>query len=231
MKTALIVQHLAIETIGTLGPLLERFGYELRFCLAGRDDIRETEAIAPDLAVFMGGPIGVRDADDYPFLHAEMAWLRTRLGADLPTLGICLGAQLMAAALGAKVFPGPSPELGWGPIVVAEGAQHHPIAELTNGHNAVLHWHNDTFDLPAGARLLASSPLYQNQAFAVGKRGLALQFHVEVDAVGLEQWLVGFTGDIRSLGADKIRELRAANHRECRNLSIRAEAFFADGWT
>ena len=202
MKTALIVQHLAIETVGTFGPLLDQLGYQQTVCLAGRDDIGRIDALKPDLAVVMGGPIGVYDADDYPFLHSEMAWIRERLAADRPTLGICLGAQLMAAALGAKVFPGPVLELGWGPIMAAERVQHHPIAELVKGDGMVLHWHNDTFDLPAGARLLASTALYPNQAFAVGQRGLALQFHVEVEPVGLEQWFVGFTGDIRRLGPD-----------------------------
>jgi GMP synthase (glutamine-hydrolysing) len=174
----------------------------------------------------MGGPVGVYDADDYPFLHSEMDWLRARLAADLPTLGICLGAQLIAGALGAKVFPGPVPEVGWDKIVLADGAQQHPIAELTKRNSTVLHWHNDTFDLPVGARLLASTPLYRNQAFAIGKRGLALQFHVEVEPICLEQWLIGFTGDIRRLGPKKIRELRANSEREAPGLQVRAEAFF-----
>lgn len=226
MKTALIVQHLAIESIGTFGPLLERLGYTLQICLAGRDDIRHIDPYAPDLAVVMGGPIGAYDTADYPFLNFEIDWLRARLTADLPTLGICLGAQLMAAALDAKVFPGPVPEVGWGGIVLTDGAQHHPIVELVTGSNTVLHWHNDTFHLPVGARLLASTPLYQNQAFAIGKRGLALQFHVEVEPVCIEQWLIGFTGELRRLGLEKIVELRAASVRESQGLAVRAETFF-----
>jgi GMP synthase (glutamine-hydrolysing) len=87
VKTAVIVQHLAIETIGTFGPLLEELGYELKVYLAGRDDLNEVSPRAPDLVVIMGGPIGVYDADDYPFLHGELAWLRERLSADLPTPG------------------------------------------------------------------------------------------------------------------------------------------------
>ena len=229
MKTALIIQHLAIETIGTIGPLLDQLGYRCRVCLAGRDDVGQIDPLTSDLAVVMGGPVGVYDADNYPFLHSEMKWLRARLAADRPTIGICLGAQLMAAALGAKVYPGPVPELGWSEITLAEGAEHHPIAELAKGSRMVLHWHNDTFELPIGAQLLASTALYQNQAFAVGRRGLALQFHVEVELIGLEQWFVGFTGDIHRLGAGKLQELRSDSTREAAGLQMRAQAFLR-GW-
>jgi GMP synthase (glutamine-hydrolysing) len=225
MKSAIIVQHLAFESIGTYGPLLERLGYQLTVCLAGRDDIRKFHPLTADLAVVMGGPIGVYEADDYPFLHAEMKWLEERLAADRPTLGICLGAQLMAASLGAKVFPGHGTELGWERILLTDRGLRHPIAELTGGSGTVLHWHNDTFDLPAGAELLASTPAYPNQAFAIGQHGLALQFHVEVEPTMLEQWYIGFTGDIGRLGKNKLKELRLDTEQQASALRLRAEAF------
>jgi GMP synthase (glutamine-hydrolysing) len=222
VKTAIIVQHLAIETIGTLGPLLEELGYQLKFYLAGRDDLEEINPQAPDLAVIMGGPVGVYDADEYPFLHSELRWLRTRLTADLPTLGFCLGAQLIAAALGARVYPGHLTELGWSEIWSTEGTQNHPVAELCCGK--VLHWHGDTFDLPAGAQLLASSAHYPHQAFSLG-RALALQFHVEIEPVGLEQWFIAFTGDIRKHGSDTLKRLRQDTHDEAPGVKSRSEAF------
>ena len=114
MKTAAIIQHIAIETIGTLGPVLEKLGYSSTVYLAGRDNLADLDPLKPDLGVVMGGPIGVYDADDYPFLYTELRWLRERLAADLPTLGICLGSQLIAEALGARVYPGHGTELGWG---------------------------------------------------------------------------------------------------------------------
>jgi GMP synthase (glutamine-hydrolysing) len=227
MKSAIVIQHLAFETIGTYGPLLERLGYQLTVCLAGRDDIRQFHPLSADLAVVMGGPIGVYQADDYPLLHAEMKWLQDRLAADRPTLGICLGAQLMAASLGAKVVRGHGPELGWQPILLTDRATHHPIAELTRGSGAVLHWHNDTFDLPTGAKLLASTPAYPNQAFAIGQRGLAIQFHAEVEPTMLEQWYIGFTGDIGRLGKDKLAELRRDTKQQAPALKLRAEAFLS----
>jgi GMP synthase (glutamine-hydrolysing) len=222
VKTAIIVQHLAIETIGTFGPLLEELGYQLKVYLAGRDDLDEIDPRAPDLAVIMGGPIGVYDVNDYPFLHSELKWLRERLSADLPTLGICLGAQLIATALDARVFPGRLTELGWGEIWSAEGTQNHPVAELCSGR--VLHWHGDTFDLPAGAQLLASSADYPHQAFSLG-RALALQFHVEVEPVGLEQWFIGFTGDIRKQGSNTLESLRRDTRVEAPAVKARAETF------
>jgi GMP synthase (glutamine-hydrolysing) len=222
VKTAVIVQHLAIETIGTFGPLLEELGYQLKVYLAGRDNLEEIDPRAPDLAVIMGGPIGVYDADDYPFLHSELKWLRDRLLADLPTLGICLGAQLIAAALGARVFPGHLTELGWSEIWSAEGTQNHPVAELCGGK--ALHWHGDTFDLPAGARLLASSADYPHQAFSLG-RALALQFHVEIEPVGLEQWFVAFTGDIRKHGSNTLKSLRQDTRDEAPGVKARGEVF------
>jgi GMP synthase (glutamine-hydrolysing) len=222
VKTAVIVQHLAIETIGTFGPLLEELGYQLKVCLACRDDLYDISPRAPDLVVIMGGPIGVYDADDYPFLHRELKWLRERLSADLPTLGFCLGAQLIAAALGARVFAGHLTELGWGEIQAAEGMQNHPVAELCRGK--VLHWHGDTFDLPAGARLLASSTDYPHQAFSLG-RALALQFHVEVEPSALEQWFVGFTSDIRKHGSNTLKSLRQDTRNEALGVKARGEAF------
>jgi GMP synthase (glutamine-hydrolysing) len=222
VKTAVIVQHIAVETVGTFGPLLEELGYQPKVYLAGRDNLEEIDPRAPDLAVIMGGPIGVYDADDYPFLHSELKWLRDRLLADLPTLGICLGAQLIAAALGARVFPGHGTELGWGEVWSADGAQNHPVAELCSGK--VLHWHSDTFDLPAGARLLASSADYPHQAFSLG-RALALQFHVEVEPINLEQWFIGFAGDIRKHGPNTLKELRRDTQEEAFGVKARGEAF------
>jgi GMP synthase (glutamine-hydrolysing) len=225
MKSAIVVQHLTFESIGTYGPLLERLGYQLTVCMATRDDIRNFHPLAADLAVVMGGPVGVYEANDYPFLRAETEWLQERLAADRPTLGICLGAQLMAASLGARVFPGHCTELGWERILLTDRGLRHPIAELTGGSGTVLHWHNDTFDLPPDAKLLASTPAYPNQAFAIGQRGLAIQFHVEVEPTMLEQWYIGFTGDIGRLGKNKLRELRRDTEQQAPALKLRAEAF------
>jgi GMP synthase (glutamine-hydrolysing) len=133
------------------------------------------------LLIVLGGPIGAYETDTYPFLAAEIALLERRLMHDRPTLGICLGSQLMAKALGARVFPGPLKEIGWGRIDLTEAGAGSSLASLGSEDSEVLHWHGDTFDLPAGAVRLACNANYENQAFAFGQAALALQFHAEAD--------------------------------------------------
>lgn len=157
------------------------------------------------LLIILGGPIGIYETADYPFLQQEIDLLKVRLKKNLPTIGICLGAQLIAHALGAKVYAGHAKEIGWSTLSLADVADH-PLAALAS--TPVLHWHGDTFDLPAQAELLASSDLYPNQAFRVGPHILALQFHAEVAADSLEKWLIGHTCELRQAQID-IPALRA----------------------
>ena len=158
----------------------------------------------------MGGPIGVYQTDLYPFLSQEIQLLRVRLAQRLPTLGICLGAQLMAAALGARVHPGNNgKEIGWSAIYPATQAlTDNPLQALFSENTQVLHWHGDTFELPPDARLLASSAQYPHQAFALGDFALALQFHPEVQASDLERWFVGHACELAHAQID-ISLLRA----------------------
>ena len=135
--------------------------------------------------------------DAYPFLAKEIAILERRLAKNRPTLGICLGAQLMAAALGARVFPGPVKEIGWGRVDLTAEGRNSALLPLAQDGAEVVHWHGDTFDLPSGAVRLASNENYQNQAFAFGEAALALQFHLEADAATLEKWYVGYAQDLQ----------------------------------
>ena len=229
-KTCVVVEHLAIEHCGTLRPVLERRGYRIVSIPAASIARRLDQAKDAALLIVMGGPIGVYDASEFPYLHAEIGLIRSRLEARQPVLGICLGSQLMAAAMGAKVFPGTNGfELGWASVELTEAGMDHPVAEVAGGRAPVLHWHGDTFDLPDGATLLASTSRYPHQAFAVGSHGLALQFHVETDEDELEQWFVAFAGDIRKSGADALRILRSDTGRHSVGLAKRA-ARFIDRW-
>lgn len=199
------IRHLAFEDLGLFGEVLAALGWQITYHDAGVDDL-DAPLRDADLAVVLGGPIGVYEADRYPFLSTELAALERRLAAGRPTLGVCLGAQLMASALGARVYPGGRKELGWAEVRLSEAGHASCLAHLAG--QPVLHWHGDTFDLPARATRLASTDLYENQAFALGNNALALQFHAEADSRRIEQWLIGHTCELSAAGID-VPALRA----------------------
>lgn len=206
MKTVNVIQHLAFEDLGSLEDVFYQLGFRVRYFEAGVDDL--SPALNYEgLTVILGGPIGVYETEDYPFLVDEIAGLKQRLKTNKPTIGICLGAQLIAHALGAKVYAGHQKEIGWSQLEI-KAVENNPLAALENVE--VLHWHGDTFDLPSNATLLASSAIYPNQAFSVGNNILALQFHLEITEQSFEKWLIGHTCEIRHAGLS-IPQLRADN--------------------
>lgn len=228
MKTALVLRHLAFEDLGRLRAVLEQAGYAIRYIEAGVDALALHPVLEPDLLVILGGPISVYDIGDYPWLVAQIDWLRERLLADRPTLGICLGAQLMARALNAKVYAGAAKEIGWGGL--SRGREGEDVAgwnQYLEQAGAVLHWHGDTYDLPSGARHLAASALYENQAFAWGAHCLAIQFHPEFDAPKLEQWLIGHSGEIAGTAGVSAAALRADTAQYATRSQAAADQFFA----
>lgn len=193
MRKALVLIHLAFEDLGSLGTELKHTGHSIDIVDACTADLRAIDPLKPDLLVILGGPIGVYERKAYPFLDAEIDLIRSRLAEKLPTIGICLGAQLIAAASGASVYPGThGKEIGWAPIQAGTDAALHPFfSELLVPGLHVLHWHGDTFDLPTTAQHLARTAAYPNQAFAIGQYALGLQFHPEVTEQNLERWYVG----------------------------------------
>ncbi len=193
------VRHLAFEDLGRLAGVCAARDIPVSYVEAGIDDIAAALESA-DIAIVLGGPIGVYEEARYPFLTAELAALTARLRAGRPTLGICLGAQLMAAAMGARVFAGDSKEIGWAPVILTEAGRSSPLGDIEG--MPVLHWHGDTFDLPEGATLLAGSADYPHQAFSVGPNLLGLQFHMEVESERIEQWLIGHTGELAAAGIE-----------------------------
>ena len=198
MKTALALRHLAFEDLGLIEPLLAKRGFEVRYHEAGVDDFASVDLGAVDLLVVLGGPISVEDEDNYPWLSDEVALIRERLDAGQPLLGICLGAQLMARALGARVKPMGVKEIGFAPLTLTEAGRSSALAEL--GSQPMLHWHGDQFELPIGMVSLASTPICPHQAFAPHARALGLQFHPEVDPARIEQWLIGHGDELVAAG-------------------------------
>ena len=205
IKKCLAVRHVAFEDLGLLGPLVAAHGYGVRYHDAGIQPFDAETLLAPDLLIVLGGPISVYERDTYPFIADEVMAIAARLEAGKPMLGICLGAQLMAAALGAKVAPGPVKEIGWAPLTLTADGQKSVLAPL--GATPVLHWHGDNCELPAGCRRLASTPHCPVQAFAGTPSQLGLQFHLETEPARFESWLVGHTVELGEAGIDP-RDLR-----------------------
>jgi len=225
MKTAMAIRHLDFEDLGTLEALLASRGYAVRYLDATIDDLRSVDTTATDLLVVLGGPIGAFDDAIYPFIGDELAVILQRLDSQRPLLGICLGAQLIARALGAGVASMGVKEIGFAPLTLTPDGEASPLAAL--GRVPVLHWHGDTFDLPQGAQLLASSKIYENQAFSLGSNVLALQFHAEADSRRIEQWLIGHTCELSAAGID-IPALRAQSQEVGSGLRAAGTRMLAD---
>ncbi|MCH8178781.1 MAG: glutamine amidotransferase [Proteobacteria bacterium] len=225
-RHAVVVQHLAFEDLGSLAGVLQARGWTWSCLQAGVDDLAAAQQVTEaDLLIVLGGPIGVYETETYPFLGEEIALLRTRLTAQRPTLGICLGAQLMAAALGARVYPGGRKEIGWSPLSLTPAGQASCLRHLAG--TAVLHWHGDTFDLPDGCVHLAASAAYPHQAFAVGAHALALQCHPEARLRDFERWLIGHACELTSAGLD-VPALRAEARTHAPALEAAAARMFGE---
>ncbi len=224
MKTALAIRHVSFENLGNLELILRADGYSIEYREAGRDDLSRIDSNV-DLLVVLGGPIGAYEEDTYPFLLKELELVESRLRKDQPTLGICLGAQIMARALGAKVYAGPTKEIGWHEFRLTQTGKESPLRQLDG--TKVLHWHGDTFDIPVGAVLLASTTAYANQAFSWGRRGLAVQFHPEVDSSILEQWYIGHACELAGAHIS-VKSLREDARRFAPVLQARSANFWRD---
>lgn len=200
MPTAVAIRHVCFEDLGSFAAVLSARGFDVTYLDAGVDDLASLDAISPDLLVVLGGPIGAYEEAIYPFLADELHLLEHRLAADRPTLGLCLGAQLIARALGARVYPGPAKEIGWIPLSLTEAGHASPLVHLGGGKTSMLHWHGDTFDLPDGATLLASTELCSHQAFSWGRNTLAFQCHPEARAAAMERWFIGHASELAGAG-------------------------------
>lgn len=176
MKRVHCLLHVPFEGLGSLGTWLEEQGFALTHSRLFEGDALP-EADDFDWLVVMGGPMSVLDEASYPWLKPEKALIHAALDKDRGVIGICLGAQLVAQALGSEVAPGES-EIGWLPLDATPEGKGHPLGELFDGAMA-LHWHGDAFTLPEGATRLAATDATPNQAFVYGHRVLGLQFHLE----------------------------------------------------
>ncbi len=194
-----IIKHIDIEGPGTIGDCLDDKNIPYNVI-----DIFNGEPLPNSLSdvssvIVLGGPMNVYEEDKYPFLKQEDEFLKEAIEKDLPTLGFCLGAQLIAKAKGARVKQNHQKEIGWFKVSLADNSSNDPLFQGFQREFDVFQWHGDTFDIPDGAVKLAESELCPNQAFRVGKNIYGLQFHVEVTDEMIYQWIDAYRDEINSL--------------------------------
>jgi len=188
-RKLLVLQHVPREPLGILDPLLRDAGLRIRYVNFAREPAAQVDVGRYAGVIVLGGPMNVDQGDRYRHLEHEIEILRTAVAREIPTLGICLGAQLLAAALGARVHPNPVHEIGWYPLLLSEAAMSDPLLRHLAGDSPVFQWHAYTFTEPQGTVHLASTASCSNQAFRFGDFAYGLQFHLEVDAALIQRWL------------------------------------------
>ncbi len=220
-----ITQHVAHEGPGLIGEALERAG--LRFDVF-RTDLGDPLPDPGSLAglVVMGGPMGVHDAPDHPWLVSERELIQQVVGSGKPMLGVCLGAQQLAMALGSEVTEGASSEIGLGQVVLTGAGRKDPVTGPEYGGLAAttlpcVHWHRDTFSIPEGAVHLAATRDFPHQAFRWGQRTYGLQFHVEVDRTLAEGWKPYLPAGV-TVDGPRLAEVEAVGRRLLRRFVERS---------
>jgi GMP synthase (glutamine-hydrolysing) len=184
---ALVLQHIACEPPGAFAEVMAERGWTTTTCEV--DETGEVPELGSfDAIVAMGGPMSVNDETELPWLVAEKRLIGDAVAAGIPYFGACLGVQLLAASLGAKVYAGESPEVGILPVELTDAGRVDPVIGSLDGQILTLQWHGDTFDVPVDAVRLAGSDAYPNQAFRYGSSAYGIQFHIEVSAEMAEEW-------------------------------------------
>jgi GMP synthase-like glutamine amidotransferase len=198
-RGVLIFRHVPFEGAGHIENVLEARGIPFQYVDLYRDSALPFDPGEAAGLLFLGGPMSVND--DLPYLRREMDLIAAAVGRGQPVLGICLGAQMIAKAAGARVYPNPEKEIGWFDIHLTDAGAADPLLGSARRTETVLHWHGETFDLPGGAELLASSEHCTNQAYRLGNSVWGLQFHLEVTPEMLAEWCVQEEncGDVKEL--------------------------------
>lgn len=198
----LVLQHIGCETIGKIEEALKAAGLEARVIYSAEGQTVPREMGEAAGLIVMGGPMSVYEEERYPFLRDEMRLIEKAVEEEKPVLGICLGSQMLAAALGAQVSKGPQKEIGWYPVRLtpsaSEDALLHGVPEWFMG----FHWHGDRFNLPVGATPLASSEITPIQAFRYGKNAYGFLFHMEVTDPMIREWVRAFNAELEGIRLD-----------------------------
>ncbi|MEM8682149.1 MAG: type 1 glutamine amidotransferase [Pseudomonadota bacterium] len=226
-KKVLVFQHVPYEPLGTLDPLLKQSGFRIRYVNFGRDPYQQPSLDGYSAIVVLGGPMNADDHANYPHLQTELELIREALDREILILGICLGAQLLARALGGVVHADTGREIGWHPVSVNEDGLDDPVLSSFGDQNQVFQWHDDIIELPPSAVCLASSDTCPVQAFRYGSMAYGFQFHLEADAPLIERWLQ--TPDHQSVfdeGAASAEDIRAKIPTSIDNLMALSDETF-----
>jgi GMP synthase-like glutamine amidotransferase len=226
MLPILALRHIECEGPALIAEIARDRGIEVRIAEMPQEFPRWPEPSQYGGIVVLGGPMSVYDTQRHPWLKEEARLLRRCMDEGIPILGICLGAQLLAAAGGARVYPGEEKEIGWGEIRLIPSARSDPLLEGLPNRFEVFHWHGDTFDLPPNAALLARSALFPHQAFRIGDRWYGLQFHLEVTEGMPRQWANEYQAELAALGGPTVGGDLERSDARIRKLRPLAETVF-----
>jgi GMP synthase (glutamine-hydrolysing) len=207
MKPVLVLQHVPHERLGTIEESFRQTGLSWQYVELHRPPVDRLEALPLEEAaglVVLGGPMNVDEVERYPFLAREIRWIREAMAMELPLLGVCLGSQLLAKAMGARVYANDRKEIGWCEIRTTPEAADDPLFSESGPVETVFQWHGDTFDLPEGAVHLAEGQTCRHQAFRYGPSAWGLQFHIEMTAELIGSWLEEAGNSAELAGLDYI---------------------------
>lgn len=228
-KNSLLVwafQHVGYEDLGSFEAILMDMGADIRYICGRREDLTNLDASEPDILVVLGGPMGLYESDQYPYLIDEIKLVEQRLKSNKPMLGICLGAQIIAKALGANVYKGAQgQQIGWQSISVNERGMETPLRHLDAAHTNMMHWHSDTFDMPQGVELLATSELYPNQAYSYGTQVLAVQCHPEITPKKLDIWLEKGRSDLDEVAGEGLTAQKLLEDTQTHGATLKSQAY------
>jgi GMP synthase (glutamine-hydrolysing) len=232
MARVLVLQHTPFETPGTIGDVLESRGFDLETVRLYEGEPIPSEIGSSDALVVMGGPMGVYETDAVPFMRGEIDFVKRALDAGVPTLGICLGSQILATALGGSVRKGSRKEIGWAPVVLSDAATADPLFRHAPQSWMVFHWHGDQITPPPDAVVLASTEITSCQAFRYGRSSYGLQFHPEVTDAIVNGMIEDFVDELAEEGisADAIREGVYAHFETLRPSCVRMVSEWVNLW-
>ena len=227
MKKILALKNVGCEGLGTLEDAIESRGMEYHYIHLYNNDKAPQNLDAYSALIVLGGPMNVYETEKYPFLIDEERLVREAISKSIAVLGLCLGAQLIAKTAGARVFAGRKKEIGWYPVSLTNDALDDTLFTGFKKDMTVFQWHGDTFDVPSGAKRMAASELFPNQAFKLSEKIIALQFHLEVTEEAVYQWMQEYQEELNGLkGSIDPEKIRIETKEKIESLKILAQQFY-----